>query len=425
MKKLENTLNYSKYFNFYIFGYFFLLLIFVYQIFLLAYDTQNQNSVVDLLSYTVVDPPWLPNGTQPKPYLYNHFFGDLQANVTYAQLNNPYQVEEYPWPFPPLSIYFYRFFSILGNGNSYIILILTSVVLHYITINKILKQLPLFLKLSILIITGPLSIGWIINFDRGAVYSIVFPLTLIAFIKIKENKYLQSALIISIIISVKPQFIIILVLFLVLKKFKIFLLSVGLTVILNIISWINIGLSVDLALRSFKNLSDYHLGGSSGSIYVFSSISFNGLYAKILEYFYGFEEAFTIFNSSAVITLILNICVFGYFVFSTLYQRLNLESSLIFWLPLVAFLPQTSQAYASSWASTTILLVIKNITSGQYKFMGDNLLFSLILISIVPNMFTSDKFIAEQFLLQFTSILIILYLTVVNLRKFTHKISNS
>ena len=425
MKKQENTLIYNRHINFFIFGYSLLLVIFVYQLFLLAYDTQNQNSIVDLLSYTVIDPPWLPNGIETRPYLFDHFFGDLQANISYSQLENPYQVMEYPWPFPPLSIYFYKTLLILGESNSYLLLILSSTVLQYISITKLFKQLTIYTKLSILIITGPLSIGWIINFDRGAVYSILFPLILIAFVKIDEAKYLQSAIIISIVISVKPQFGLILILLLIFKKFKVLFLSLGSFLLFNIISWLKIGLTLDLAVKSIQNLSQFHLGGSSGNIYVFSSISFSGFYVKILEFVYGFERALTYYNNSKGVVLILNVIILIYFIFNSLYQKLSLLNNLILWLPLVAFLPPTSQAYAASWASSAILLVLKNIIENQKVILCNKILLLLILFSIVPNILTSDKFIAGQFLLQLTSILIIFHVTLENFWYYKQSLSSA
>ena len=68
------------------------------------------------LSFIISDIPWMPPGTEAKPLLGSHYFGDLLINIAYGNINNPYDgTLHLPSQTPPIGLLFFQIFEILGE----------------------------------------------------------------------------------------------------------------------------------------------------------------------------------------------------------------------------------------------------------------------------------------------------------------------
>ena len=198
----------------------------------------------------IVGPYFRPNDKPGFGYEINeasvgyHFFGDLTELMFYARnINKNLEFLDLQIQYPPSALLFLKLFGNLELINILIFLLITSLILIVLAINKFELEVNKYLFLFTIIFT---SKSFLFSLDRGNLEFFVFSLLLLGFAY--KNEYQKLSLILFIFAaSIKPS-VILLIIFIKLSS----LLLVGMGVlILQIISFLY------LKINPFEGLLHY------------------------------------------------------------------------------------------------------------------------------------------------------------------------
>ena len=244
---------------------------------------------VSRLSFKIEDQPWLPGNHIATPYFGRHYFGDLNLGVGFSTFSNPYDSSlTLPSQTPPIGTLFFRIFLLLGANNvllTFLFLNLCALlIIFFLTISY--KGLIRENGLYILLVTTSFPLLFLL--DRGAVHLIVISLILCSLYFLAQANYPLFLLTSILACSIKPQSLIIVILFLIyFKKSRLSLNFLFLCLTTNL-SALHIFFDGDLLFKfkSYLFASSFYSGGR-GIGYIMDSTSLIGLCSRILEFFVG------------------------------------------------------------------------------------------------------------------------------------------
>lgn len=184
------------------------------------FNLDGNPKLIQLLSYVVEDTPWMPSDA-PKsiPLIGSHHFGDLTLGLGYGLTQNPY-IGDYPAQIPPLGILQFRALAYFGYETALIILTLGTLIPFLLIGWRLLINFEPPLRIILLNLFVVLTMGMVTNFDRGAVYMAIFGLVIISFELIRCKKEFFASILLILIFSMKPHFLILLTIPFFRRQFK-------------------------------------------------------------------------------------------------------------------------------------------------------------------------------------------------------------
>ena len=365
------------------------------------------------LSFIISDIPWMPPGTEAKPLLGSHYFGDLLINIAYGNINNPYDgTLHLPSQTPPIGLLFFQIFEILGE--KYILalfLFISSISFLYIFINLRSKGSN-FRDNSLLFLLVITSYPLLIEIDRGSVYLICLALLLFAFMKYDEDKVFLPMLIGVLACSIKPHLVLIIALFLVLvKRIKyliIFSFALG---IMNLVS-----LVIFFEGKLYNQVTDYiqasgrYMGEPGSNLNEFfigliaNSSSLVGMIGKIIGNVYGPEIQISLLTQYSTYLYVPGMIYL--FIVVVIVKSKIVENWLKFGFvfSMCSFFVPASGPYSLLWTIPAILILgessdlsnkfnrITGIGKVQHKLFTDKWLINLAKVIYLYGIFFSSIF---------------------------------
>lgn len=161
--------------------------------------------LINQISFTAFDRPWMPNGRVEQPILGGHFFGDWMLNIAWAQTPNCYLIQEFPCQTPPLGNIILKIFGYLGFGFGFFSWTLIAFAIYWFVIKKMFRTLSWLLKINIFLVFILITNGNIVSLDRGSPHFMVFALMLISYFFYENGDKKRALFFILIAISIKPQ----------------------------------------------------------------------------------------------------------------------------------------------------------------------------------------------------------------------------
>jgi hypothetical protein len=191
---------------------------------------------LEVWSFKLDDPTWLPGNLQNIPLYFGHYFGDYALTVGYAKVENIYNSNELiPFGAPPTSIPILEFFTLFPDRLGILLFILINLVL-IIAICMNAKGSKGVILLLIILTSMPLFAA----LDRGNFIGIsVFSIGLALILLDRRGIIPQIAIVILLIIAISLKIYVIgMLAFLVLiKKIRIVFFTVIIFILLNA-SWL-------------------------------------------------------------------------------------------------------------------------------------------------------------------------------------------
>lgn len=132
------------------------------------FSVDGNPRLIERISYTVVDPSWMPPGAAPiEPLLGEHYFGDLAIVLGYGQVITPYIIAGMPAQYPPLAIVAFKLLGLLGPLIALVLLVALSVLLVPISVWRHMAPLPASLRLVTVVVLVVVTAPMISALDRG------------------------------------------------------------------------------------------------------------------------------------------------------------------------------------------------------------------------------------------------------------------
>lgn len=131
-------------------------------------------SVLERLSYIVVDPSYVPPGQLQHEVLGAHYFGDWATLRGWTLYESPYLID---WPaYPPLSLLLNVPFAVLPYTFGAALYLLANLLLPIVSCWLLLSYLDIVKRLSAVLLFVVLTLPMILILDRGNNIGIVFGL---------------------------------------------------------------------------------------------------------------------------------------------------------------------------------------------------------------------------------------------------------
>jgi hypothetical protein len=337
--------------------------LFLFQAWIIQYfNSGSPFNYVSRITFAIVDPPWLPPNIILNPLLGSHFFGDLLLGFGYSMSLNPYDPAlVLPSQTLPVGLLFFKFMGIFGQDY----LLLIYLILNLISIIWIIKTLLHTNQLigyhGILILLCITSLPVLFAIDRGAVHLITLALLLKNLQKFLELKYMQSVLLCLVVISIKPNFLFGIILFLILMRKLSYIFVVFLsTAIINflVLVFMFSGSVLDQINGFLKATSLY--AGERGISWIQDSVSIVGLMNKSIGFFWGNEVAFNFILKYSSYLWIPGIIYFLIIILIIKYHNCDnwLKVGLI--LSALSMILPASMTYTLVWTFPAILIISGN-----------------------------------------------------------------
>jgi hypothetical protein len=205
--------------------------------------------LINQISFTAFDRPWMPDGRVEPPILGGHFFGDWMLNVAWAQTPNCYLIQEFPCQTPPLGNIIFRIFGYLGFGFGFFCWTLVASAMYWFVITKMFPTLSCLTKINIFLVFVLITNGNIVSLDRGSAHYMVFALMLISYFFYENGDKKRALLFILLAISIKPQALLCLVYLLSRKQHRDL---VKVTIMALSVNLLSLGLFSGSIFESFK-----------------------------------------------------------------------------------------------------------------------------------------------------------------------------
>ena len=191
---------------------------------------------LEVWSFKLDDPTWLPGNLQNSPLYFGHYFGDYALTVGYAKVEEIYNLNELiPFGAPPTAIPILKFFTLFPDRLGILLFILINLLL-IIAICMNVKGSKGVILLLLILTSMPLFAA----LDRGNFIGIsVFSMGLALFMLDRKGKIPQLAIVILFIlaISLKIYAIGMLAFLLLIKKTRIVFFTAIIFISLNA-SWL-------------------------------------------------------------------------------------------------------------------------------------------------------------------------------------------
>lgn len=191
----------------------------------------QRSTFENLLSFYGPDGPGMyPNAPLPKPFGV-HFFGDFLLPQWQSTLSDPWVFKEVVGPpvnnYLPFPMVIFWVFAQFSYWNSFVIFLISSILILGYPIIRVLKNYSGFQKtqiiLSSIVLTGPM----ISLLDRGNFQFLMIGLGVLATHLFVKKRYWLAAVVFGLAIAMKAYPIVFLILFIREKKWKHLFLSIG------------------------------------------------------------------------------------------------------------------------------------------------------------------------------------------------------
>jgi hypothetical protein len=237
-----------------------------------------------LLTFIPHDPPGNVDITDKK--LVVHTFGDYLLPNAWINSSDPWINDVAPWNiYPPLAMCIFWIFNLFP----YKLGVILFLILNFATMTfPILYELFLAKKPEkwLLLLPTCLSVGLITTLDRGNIVGLVV-LPIYLFVKnLNDNKFKKAAFYLAVAVSIKVYPIILILLFLRIKKYKMFFFTLGYTLIISVCSslfWLQ------TFIENFKNIISRTLTYGQGT-----DVALDPYNASAIA---GIKQALQVFNS--------------------------------------------------------------------------------------------------------------------------------
>jgi hypothetical protein len=323
----------------------------------LQYFNKDGNlRLIPKVSFQVDDPPFMPSGSNPKTIVGFHYFGDWTMGLDYGRVSNPFIIEEWPSQTPPVGVLFFRIMGILGSAQSYYLLLITSFFLLLFCINKLLKNL-LVLEKATLILIYTLSLPSIVSFDRGSLHIFIYSLLLyIYYLYISKHQNIAAILFIF-ICCLKPQYLVLL-LFLLLKGRIHASLKISFYIVFcNLLAFLffpgQISKTVSGYVSATRNYATSELSGL-----IMQSTSIVGFVSRQYERFVGVNSGSYWLENNSHILMLPGLIWVLFSIFLIRYSALSQKSSMVVLLSSLSLVVPTSMNYTLGWAGVALIVFL-------------------------------------------------------------------
>lgn len=312
--------------------------------------------ILQLLSFQVEDAPWMPLDAPPsEPLVGSHHFGDLTLGLGYGKTANPYLLD-YPAQIPPLGILEYRLIGFFGYQIALYLLIFLILVPIVIISWKLLSNLEKPLRVIYINLFIFLTIGMITNYDRGALYLTTVGASMMALEYTKQKKYVPAFLIFLLVISLKPQYVILLLLPFFRRKYLFAISTLFATIVVNLILFQGFAGGWKESINGYLTATKRYSGQNSDySWVVFEGNSIVGGIHKALRIFFSPEKLSEI--EPALLQFSALICIIYLFLSLPLIVSKGVPSwfSLSFLFAATMMVVPGSRYYTLAWASAAAI----------------------------------------------------------------------
>lgn len=256
------------------------------------------------------DTPYVVPGFNSIPIVGVHKFGDFVSQLSYASVSNPYDLSlALPSPYPPLGIALFKFFSPLNPKISILIFVFISIIFLILSLKVTVYRFTKWNFTLVLLCFLVLSKPFLLAIDRGNLQIIVVGLCFIAVYFLSAKNYIVFGLVIAIAASIKAYPVLLLVILIKQRKFKILIISLLSIVALTLFSLFTISNKFDFSfilgmLKGMAVQSGYPTSGISLASWIMRVLEAINLYNPIG----GQDSVFRIISLFSAIT-------FGWYVF--------------------------------------------------------------------------------------------------------------
>lgn len=250
----------------------------------LILQTYFNESVLSNMSYIASDPSWVPTDTSFPAALGQHYFGDFEQYVGYAKSSLPAFTlpDTHTSAYGPLAIVLAKAFNgMFGWPREVFVFLLASTALFFVSLVSIIgRSREKILVALLLLISGPV----IVTLDRGNLQILMAGLFGLFCVGILKEHWKLVVICLSMAIAIKAYAALFLLILIKQKRWRDVVLTVGLTFILFVVSFLLIPGSLFTNFRGFlqTNLS---FAGGVGDIANF--VSATGLIFKYLLLAWG------------------------------------------------------------------------------------------------------------------------------------------
>jgi hypothetical protein len=321
---------------------------------------------VSRLSFIIVDTPWMPDGIIATPLLGSHYFGDLILGIAYGDISNPYdRALILPSQIPPIGIVFQQIFSFFGQGQIlFLFLFINFIALTVVTWLCASKNWQSS-STPILFLFVVTSYPLIHLLDRGAVHLIAIAFVVLSLYLYSQNRLFLSLITMVLACSIRPQIVLIVILlFVLIKKGKHFLVFIFILVLSNLITLLLFfkGNIISQISTIFYASSRYvgqpgDWGNDFFILHIADSSSLVGAFGKILGNFYGSEFQLKILDQYSEFLFLPGL------LYLLMLFVIVISKSVQFWLKFCLilstfslFLP-ASMTYTQIWTMPAILIL--------------------------------------------------------------------
>ena len=349
--------------------------------------------LINYWSLRLSDAPWTPTGTTPVPIFQGHYFGDFQLGMIYSSLSDPYSVTELlPYGYPPFAHRILNLLSQLPIVVTFFLYLLSSLALTVITMNKLLREIPIKIKIPLIAAGLSTCLPLFMALDRGNFVVIAVCLGILGYFGVTDptsSRYAVVPLIyLSLAISIKT-YMVIFCLFLLIRGKRMQALQVVLiTIISNLVfSFFYAAGIVRIVYIYIKGLLFY--GSNSDPMFPLNGNALVASIARGLDYWLGLDR-FEIVNTIGVYSTLIGCCwlLMSLYLFKGTHISQGLKVTLM--MSCIQFFPPVSMFYTNIW-SIFALCVMLNEYYVASKYSNQvlpriNFVTTIVLIiSIAPN----------------------------------------
>lgn len=262
----------------------------------LQYTSPGGNpNLVEVLSYPLVDPTWMPPGvTQPYPLWGVHYFGDMWYHIGFGEAQSPYIIAGRPAQYPPVAIYIFKLWGVFGYPAALAIMSILNVGLLSLFAWKLTAPTPRSRRVLIITMTILITTPMIVTLDRGGHQYIALGALAWALWLYKGGRHTWAVLLTVVAISLKSYFVFFL-LYPLLRGHKRFALETAvLTLAINAILFLSFPGRPSVSFAGFF-VSSSQFSNAANFINIYDGTSLTSLVFHLTALTRGDDAATTLF----------------------------------------------------------------------------------------------------------------------------------
>jgi len=349
--------------------------------------------LINYWSLRLSDAPWTPIGTTPVPIFQGHYFGDFQLGMIYSSLPDPYSVTELlPYGYPPFAHRILNSLSQIPIVITFFLYLLSSLALTVITMNKLLREIPIKIKIPLIVAGVTTSLPLFMAIDRGNFVVIAVCLGILGYLGVTNptsSRYAVVPLIyLSLAISIKA-YMVIFCLFLVIRGKRMQALQVVLiTIVSNLLfSFFYAAGPVRIVYIYIKGLFFY--GSNSDPMFPLNGNALVASIARGLDYWLGLDR-FGIVNIIGVYSTLIGCSWLLMSLYLHKGSHISEGLKVTLMMSCIQFFPPVSMFYTNIWSIFALCVMLNehyvaNKCSNQVMPRINFVTTIVLIISIAPN----------------------------------------